>query len=84
MIYYGEHVGSNPHKRDKYREHIYFQDCSDFCEFWDQKSFDPDYNTKPIGFFIPFVREIFSRKPYDPLFIRPTEREALLKRKALE
>ena len=20
----------------------YFQDCSDFCELWDQKSFDPD------------------------------------------
>ena len=78
MIYYGEHVGSNPHKRDKYIENIYFKDCSDFCEFWDQKSFDPDYDTKPIGFFIPLVREIFSRKPYDPIFIRPNEREPLI------
>jgi len=78
MIYYGEHVGSNPHKRDKYIENIYFKDCSDFCEFWDQKSFDPDYDTKPIGFFIPLVREVFSRKPYDPIFIRPNEREPLI------
>ena len=78
MIYYGEHVGSNPHKRDKYIENIYFKDCSDFCEFWDQKSFDPDYDTKPIGFFIPLVREIFSRKPYDSIFIRPNEREPLI------
>ncbi len=78
MLYYGEHVGSNPHKREKYREHIYFQDCSDFCELWDQKSFDPDYDTKPIGFFIPLVREVFSRKPYDSIFIRPNEREPLI------
>ena len=78
MIYYGEHVGSNPHKRDKYIENIYFKDCSDFCEFWDQKSFDPDYDTKPIGFFIPLVREVFSRKPYDSIFIRPNEREPLI------
>ena len=78
MIYYGEHVGSNPHKRDKYIENIYFKDCSDFCEYWDQKSFDPDYDTKPIGFFIPLVREVFSRKPYDSIFIRPNEREPLI------
>ena len=78
MIYYGEHVGSNPHKRHKYIENIYFKDCSDFCEFWDQKSFDPDYDTKPIGFFIPLVREVFSRKPYDSIFIRPNEREPLI------
>ena len=78
MIYYGEHVGSNPHKRDKYIENIYFKDCSDFCEFWDQKSFDPDYDTKPIGFFIPLVREVFSRKPYASIFIRPNEREPLI------
>ena len=78
MLYYGEHIGSNPDKREKYRGHIYFQDCSDFCEYWDQKSFDPDYDTKPIDFFIPLVREIFSRKPYDLIFIRPNERESLI------
>ena len=70
MLYYGEHVGSNPHKREKYKEHIYFQDCSDFCELWDQKSFDPNYDTESIDFFTPMVREVFARKPYDPIFIR--------------
>ena len=77
MLYYGEHVGSNPHKREKYQEHIYFQDCSDFCELWDQKSFDPNYDTKSIDFFTPMVREVFARKPYDPIFIRQNEREPL-------
>ena len=79
MLYYGEHVGSNPHKREKYRDHIYFQDCSDFCELWDQKSFDPNYETKPINFFAPLVQEVFSRKPYQPKFIRKNEREFLKK-----
>ena len=77
MLYYGEHVGSNPHKREKYKEHIYFQDCSDFCELWDQKSFDPNYETKSIDFFVPMVEEVFARKPYDPAIIRQKEREPL-------
>ena len=77
MLYYGEHVGSNPHEREKYKEHIYFQDCSDFCELWDQKSFDPNYETKSIDFFVPMVEEVFARKPYDPTIIRQTEREPL-------
>ena len=77
MLYYGQHIGSNPHKREKYREHIYFQDCSDFCELWDQKSFNPNYDTKSVDFFAPMVSEVFARKPYDPIFIRRNEREPL-------
>ncbi|MDB4072223.1 HD domain-containing protein [Amylibacter sp.] len=79
MLYYGEHVGSNPHKREKYREHMYFQDCSDFCELWDQKSFDPNYDTKSINFFTPMVEEVFARKPYDPKYIKHSKREPLVK-----
>ena len=75
MLYYGEHIGSNPHKREKYREHIYFQDCSDFCELWDQKSFDPNYDTKSINFFAPMVKEAFARKPYNPKFIKNGQRD---------
>ena len=79
MLYYGKHVGSNPHKREKYREHIYFQDCSDFCELWDQKSFDPNYDTKSVDFFTPMVEEVFARKPYDPKYIKHSKREPLVK-----
>jgi len=79
MLYYGEHIGSNPHKREKYKKHIYFQDCSDFCELWDQKSFDPNYDTKPIDFFSPMVKEVFSREPYNPIVIRQDKREPLVK-----
>ena len=40
------------------------------CERWDQSSFDPDYPTKPLEYFEPMVREVFSRKAYDPAVIQ--------------
>jgi predicted HD phosphohydrolase len=77
LIYYAQHVGANPDKRDAYRDSIYFDDCAQFCEQWDQSSFDPDYPTRPLDFFAPMVREVFARKTYDPAVIRPGERVPL-------
>ena len=78
MIYYGDHVGGNPNKRDAYKDHPYFEDCVEFCERWDQSSFDPTYESKPIEFFADMVREVFARTPYDPKVIRAGEREPLV------
>lgn len=78
MIYYGDHVGGNPNKRDAYKDHPYFEDCVEFCERWDQSSFDPTYDSKPIAFFADMVREVFARTPYDPKVIRAGEREPLV------
>ena len=78
MIYYGDHVGGNPNKRDAYKDHPYFEDCVEFCERWDQSSFDPTYDSKPIEFFDDMVREVFARTPYDPKVIRAGEREPLV------
>jgi predicted HD phosphohydrolase len=74
LLYYGEHVGANSHKRDAYLGNPYFDDCAEFCERWDQSSFDPDYETKPLAFFAPMVREVFSRTPYNPSAVRTGER----------
>ena len=35
----------------------------EFCERYDQTSFDPDYPTLPLEHFEPMVREVFSRTP---------------------
>ncbi|MFK7944992.1 MAG: HD domain-containing protein [Paracoccaceae bacterium] len=78
MLYYGHHVGGNQHKRDAYRDNPYFEDCAQFCERWDQSSFDPDYDTLPIEHFAPRVHEVFARAPYDPDVIRPGVREPLV------
>ena len=70
MAYYAQHVGGNPNKREVFRGNPYFDDCAEFCEKWDQNSFDPDYETKPLEFFAPMVRDIFARKAYSPAVIK--------------
>ena len=77
LKYYGAHVGANPDKRDAYAGHPYFDDCAQFCALWDQTSFDPGYDTLPLDFFAPMVRQIFARTPYDPAVIRAGERTPL-------
>ena len=64
MFYYAHHLGGNKNKRDKYKGHKYYQDTINFCENYDQNSFDPNYKSLPLEFFRPIVKRIFSRKPY--------------------
>ena len=67
MYYYAHHLGKNKNQRDKYKDHPYYKDAIDFCEKWDQASFDPDYKSMTLDEFAPMVRKIFSRKPYSLL-----------------
>ena len=48
MYYYAHHLGKNKNQRDKYKDHPYYQDAVDFCEKWDQASFDPDYKSMTL------------------------------------
>ena len=62
--YYAHHLGGNRNKRDKYIGHKYYQATVDFCEKYDQGSFDPNYKSLPLKYFEPIVKKVFSRKPY--------------------
>jgi|TARA_B110000003_G_scaffold270821_1_gene303924 predicted HD phosphohydrolase len=64
MYYYGHHLGKDRNIRDKYKDHKYYKDTLNFCEKWDQASFDPEYKSLTLKEFEPMVRKIFSRKPY--------------------
>tara|TARA_Y100000748_G_scaffold68063_1_gene55448 strand:- start:1306 stop:1860 length:555 start_codon:yes stop_codon:yes gene_type:complete len=64
MYYYAHHLGGNRNQREKYRDHKYYQETIDFCEKWDQKSFDPNFKSLSLKEFEPFVKKIFGRKPY--------------------
>ncbi len=70
MYYYAHHYGHDRDEREKYRDSPYFQSCADFCERWDQSSFDPDYKSEPFEFFAPMVREVFARKAFAPEVIQ--------------
>lgn len=77
IAYYGHHYGWDPEERQKYRDHPFYQSCADFCERWDQSSFDPDYPMDPLESFAEDVREVFRRKAYDPQVLRTGEVQGL-------
>tara|TARA_B100001123_G_scaffold105485_1_gene122532 strand:- start:819 stop:1373 length:555 start_codon:yes stop_codon:yes gene_type:complete len=64
MYYYAHHLGGNRNQREKYKGHKYYQDTLNFCEKWDQKSFDPNFKSLTLKSFEPLIKKIFSRKPY--------------------
>ena len=63
-FYYAHHLGGDRNKREKYKDHKYYQATIDFCEKYDQGCFDPNYKSLPLEHFEPMVKRIFSRKPY--------------------
>ena len=70
QLYYGHHLGIDQHARDAYRDHLWFDSCANFCERWDQTSFDPDYPSKPLEHFEPMLRQVFARTPFDPAVLQ--------------
>ncbi|MCY4417033.1 MAG: HD domain-containing protein [Chloroflexi bacterium] len=62
--YYAHHFGGDRNARDRFVDHPWYQDTVDFCERWDQSSFDPEYESLPLEFFEPMVRRIFAREPF--------------------
>ena len=49
--------------REQYKDSPYYQTTIDFCEKWDQCSFDPDYKSEPLEHFFPALNRVFARKP---------------------
>ena len=64
MYYYAHHLGGDRNQRNKYKDHKYYDDTLNFCEKWDQKSFDPNFKSLSLKRFEPLIRKIFSRKPH--------------------
>ena len=64
MYYYAHHLGGNRNQRDKYKDHKYYEDALNFCEKWDQASFDPNFKSRKLKDFEPLIINIFSRKPH--------------------
>jgi len=64
MYYYAHHLGSNKNERDKFKGHKYYIDTINFCQNWDQCSFNPNFKSLTLKDFEPYVKKIFNRKPY--------------------
>lgn len=61
MYYYAHHLGEDQNARDRFRDHPWFDDAVGFCEKYDQNCFDPTFVSKPVEFFEPMLRSVFSR-----------------------
>jgi predicted HD phosphohydrolase len=59
--HYWDKLGLDPNTRDRYRDSPYFDAAAHFCAAWDQVAFDPEYDTLPLSYFEPMVREVFAR-----------------------
>ena len=64
MYYYAHHLGGNKNEREKFKGHKYYVDTINFCENWDQKSFDSNFDSLTLKDFEPYVKKIFGRTPY--------------------
>ena len=70
MKYYAHFYGRDPHGHLTYKDHPWYASCWRFCERYDQAAFDPATPTKPLSHFEPMLREVFSRKPFDPAILK--------------
>ncbi len=59
--YYFHWIGQDRNLRDRYREHPWFDYTAEFCELYDQRAFDADYDTLPLEHFEPAVRAVFQQ-----------------------
>ena len=62
--YSAHHLGGDRNARNKFKNHKYFKATINFCENYDQNSFDPNYKSMTLKQFTPMVKRIFSRKPF--------------------
>jgi predicted HD phosphohydrolase len=70
MQYYAHFYDKDPSGHLAYKDHPWFDSCQRFCEVYDQSAFDPAYPTKSLSHFEPMLREVFSRKPFDPAVLK--------------
>lgn len=76
--YWAHYRGLDRYAREKYREHPYYQATIDFCHYYDQNSFDPDYETLPLDFFEPIVYKIFTKPRHNSPYLEVENKEKLL------
>ncbi|MBM3504189.1 MAG: HD domain-containing protein [Alphaproteobacteria bacterium] len=61
--WYFHHMGLDRHARDKFEHEPWYDAAVRFTGEWDQRAFDPDYQSLPLQEFRPMVARIFARPP---------------------
>lgn len=66
--YFFEPMGLDKNARDAFRGHPLFDYTAEFCELYDQCSFDPGYDSMSLRDFTPMLRRVMS-KPRSSLYV---------------
>jgi predicted HD phosphohydrolase len=61
--HFANHPTRDRNERDRYAGHAWFAETAEFCELYDQNSFDPCYPTRALAEFEPIVRRFFAGPP---------------------
>lgn len=67
--YFFHYLGGDRDAREQLRGHPHFESCARFCERYDQAAFDAGYETLPLAFFEPILRQVVAR-PHIGLYVR--------------
>jgi predicted HD phosphohydrolase len=67
--YFFEYLGLDKNMREQFRDHPWFDYTTEFCEKYDQNSFDPGYESMPLAEFEPMVRRVMQR-PRRSIYMR--------------
>jgi predicted HD phosphohydrolase len=64
LYYYGHHVGADRFARERFRDSRWYASAVEFCEQYDQNSFDPDYDSLSLAHFEPILRRVVAEPRY--------------------
>ncbi len=59
--YYYEHLGMSPNLREQHRDQPWYELAEKFADHWDQKAFDPAYDSESFEHFEPMVINVFAQ-----------------------
>lgn len=60
LYYHGAHAGLDPNAREQFRGHPQFELTAEFCERFDQTSFDRNFTSMPLDAFVPMIARTLS------------------------
>lgn len=67
--YFFDHLGMDGNAREAFKDHPHYQACVDFCHLYDQNSFDSEYESEPLEFFVPMIERLFAA-PKQSLYLK--------------
>src|SRR5260221_782999 len=70
--YFFEHLGLDGSMREQFRDHPWFSYTAEFCDAYDQSSFDPEYDTLPLEAFEPMLRRVM-QQPKRSIYLQQRE-----------